>query len=270
MQCNGRTQSGNRCKRKTQGHFCPAHAMQGEGIWDDTKAFAKKSFTKLISPITNRINAVRQGPRTTATARFQKFLDDNAGHKVVKVELGRKPIVPLVHKALDALSLGRFSKTAKMKDYSTVYHNFVLITLDDGRVVKLEKNEVVVQKPATKSDYSNEVWDIPLNGKTDLTLKGMIDTASSGNEKNFWKYRAGSDNCQRFSRDIIEKNGLLPEEVPHMEVQDAKALTDSLPAATHFIPNLVTDTAAVLDRAVHGDGMKKKKKKIRTEIFGDN
>ena len=44
----------------------------------------------------------------------------------------------------------------------------------------------------------------------------------------FWKYRADSDNCQNFTHDIIVKNGLLPEDSPIVDKQDAKAMTDSL------------------------------------------
>jgi hypothetical protein len=132
----------------------------------------------------------------------------------------------------------------------------------------MEKNHVVEFFPAKKEDYAGELFEIPLQGK-ELTLKSMIDTAAKDQESAFWKYRADSNNCQRFTRDLIERNGLMPEvEEKHHAVQDAKALADSLPPATHHIPNFLTDVAAVGDRLIHGDGVgKTKQKAIRAMLF---
>jgi len=94
---------------------------------------------------------------------------------------------------------------------------------------------------------------VPLKGKQ-LNLAQMVETAEEGNEEHFWKYRAGSDNCQRFTRDIVEKNGLLPEDdegKKQFELQDAKKMTDTLPP---LVANAVTDVANVAGRIWHGDG----------------
>jgi len=249
MPCHGKNTKGLPCKRPCKGDWCQSHQQRGEGIWDDAKKFVKDA-------VVNRVkSAIIKGPRTSASTRLNSFLDKNEKHKVVKIELGRKPIVPIIHKALDKLSFGQFSKVAKKLNYSSVFHNYLLITLDDGRVIKLEKNETVIQKPAQKSDYANEIWDIPLKSKTDLTIKSMMNTAAAGNEKRFYKYRADSDNCQKFSRDMIEKNGLLPDDNPaHVQLQDGKKLIGSLPGGS-YIPNLITDAASIGDRVLYGDGI---------------
>lgn len=256
MPCKAATKTGKPCRMRTNTDYCMSHSQRGDGLYDDAKAVAHKVIQ--FSPFTRRVAAVVQGPRKTATARFKKFLDETQGNKVVKVELGRKPIVKPVHKALDLLSLGRFSKKQKELKYDDVYHQYIIVTLDNGRKYKIEKNEVVIEKPAKDTDYkSSQIWDIPLKGK-ELTLKSMIDTASKGQEQSFWQYSGSANNCQKFSRDIIERNDLMPAE-DTFPTQNTKALVDTLPAATHAIPNLVTNTAAVVDRFVHGDGVQRKK-----------
>jgi len=273
MPCSAKNAKGQPCKRRCAGPYCPTHAQQGEGFAGDLfKAAGKAALNlakKAVAPITRRIKAVREGPASKPTSRFEKFLEQTSGQKVVKMELGRKPLLKPVRGAMDVLSAGKFSKKAKELNYDDVFHQYMIYTLEDGSKWKVEKNAVVEHKPATKEDYQNEVFDIPLKGK-DLTLKQMIDTASTGNETGFWKYRAGSNNCQRHTRDMIEKNGLLPDDIqPHLAVQDAKALADSLPAATHAIPNFVTDIAAVSDRLIHGDGLPiNQRKAIRAMLFG--
>lgn len=166
---------------------------------------------------------------------------------------------------MDFLSRGGFSKAAKKLGYDNVWHNYLLFTLDDGQVYKMEKNHILEYKKAVKGDLANEMWDIPVT-RDDLSMKSMIETASAGNEERFYKYRAGSDNCQRFSRDLIEKNGLMPEGEPeHMSVQDAKTLTSTVPFGD-LIPDAITDLGSIADRAVYGDGASAKSS-FRSALF---
>lgn len=268
MPCNATTKTGKPCRFKTNENYCLAHARQGEGIVGDLFKAAKNLAKKAVAPITRRINAIREGPASKPTGRLDAFLNKTSGLKVVKLELGRKPILKPVKVAMDVLSGGRFSKKQKELNYDEVYHNFTLFTLSDGSRWKIEKNHVVEFFPATEADFKGEVWEIPLQNR-DLTMRGMVDTASKGDAAAFWKYRAGSNNCQQFTRQIIEKNGLLPDVAePHHEVQDAKALADSLPESTHHLPNFVTDLAAVGDRILHGEGVQlAKKRAIRAMLF---
>ncbi len=275
MPCHATNAKGEPCKFKTKADYCRVHAQQGNGVVTDMMKTAGKAALnlakKVAAPITRRINAIREGPASKPTGRLAAFLEKTSSKKVVKMELGRKPILHPVHKAMDALSLGKFSQRQKQLDYDEVFHNYTLYTLEDGSKWKMEKSAVVAVFEATDNDYKGELFDIPLQGK-ELTLKSMIDTAAKDNATGFWKYRADSNNCQRFTRDMIEKNGLMPEvEEKHHKVQDSQALTDSLPPATHHIPNFVTDLAVVSDRLLHGDEVgKTKQKAIRAMLFARN
>ena len=82
-------------------------------------------------------------------------------------------------KALDVMSVGKFSGKAKELGYDQVYHNYMLVTMSDGKTYKIEKNEQVMHFPAKKSDYAGELFDVPLNGKQ-LTLSQMIGNARRG------------------------------------------------------------------------------------------
>ncbi len=274
MPCKGTNAKGGPCKRPTKGEYCLSHCQNGghasqdggrvKGLpmhkdYDPKKAptwvKAVKAIAKFVRPVVNRVSAPVKGVQTHASDRLEKFLDDQKDKTVVKLQLGRKPINSKVKKALDLMSLGKFSKKVKELNYSDAYHQFLLVTLSDGKTYKLEKNEKVEHAPVTKSDYDGEVFEVPLKGKQ-LNLAQMVETAEEGNEEHFWKYRAGSDNCQRFTRDIVEKNGLLPEDEEgqkQFELQDAKKMTDTLPP---LVANAVTDVANVAGRIWHGDGAK--------------
>jgi hypothetical protein len=220
--------------------------QMGSGIFSDGYNFIKR-----------RVKAVYEGPSEKPSSRLTKYLDSTTS-PVVKLEVCRKPIIKPVHRLLDAVSLGGFSRRQKKLGYDDVYHSYLLVTTADGRKVKLEKNHVVEQQDARPSDEENQRFDIPLHGKQ-LTVRDMIDTASRGNESNFFKYRAGSNNCQKFVAEMVERNGLLPQEQESMlsrglALQNSHHLVSALPGGT-YLANAVTNTAAVADRLLHGDGL---------------
>lgn len=233
-QCQATTKTGKQCKRKGNCH------IHGDGLYSDAKDFIKR-----------RINAVREGPSSKPSSKLTKFLDQNQNN-ITKLQVGRRPLMAPITRALDAISFGRFSKKVKELNYDKVYHNYMLITLDDGRIIKVEKNEIVSESNASASDLKGELYDVSLNGRR-LTVKNLIDTASAGNEDDFYKYRAGTNNCQAFTRDVVVRNGLLPDQ----EVQDSQSLVNTLPAQG-LIPNAITDAAAVGRRLLAGDGIRRK------------
>lgn len=269
MPCKFTNAKGQPCKRATKTDCCASHITMGgrvkkpEGLpglpanYKPSKWFAPvRAVSKFLRPITNRISAPIKGPANFMPSKLEKFLDSQEGKTVTKIQIGRIPIDSRVKKALDVMSVGRFSGKVKELGYDDAFHQYTLITLSDGKTYKLEKNETVQHFPAVKRDFEGQLFDVPLNGKQ-LTLPDMIDAASDGNEARFWRYRADSDNCQKFTQDMIVKNGLLPDDPTPLNLQDAKQLTDSLPAVTHGIPNLVTDIANVGRRIIAGDGAKK-------------
>ena len=136
MPCKGTNAKGGPCKRPTKGEYCRSHSdaglrpqdgghadLQGgraKGLpglpkdYDPKKApgwvKAVKAFAKFVRPVVNRVTAPVKGVQTHASDRLEKFLADQKDKTVVKLQLGRKPINSKVKKALDLMSLGKFSR----------------------------------------------------------------------------------------------------------------------------------------------------------------
>jgi hypothetical protein len=210
-----------------------------------------------------RMSLFLSGPRKHATYRLEHFLNEQKGKKVTSLHIGRKPIVSAVHKALDLLSFGGFSKAKKKLGYEDIYHKYLLAGLDDGTFHKLERNEIIEHKKASNEDFANDLIDIPVANK-ELYLDSMMKNAANDN-KNFFVYNGRNNNCQFFTRDFVEKNGLMPVGSKELIPQDGHALLDSLPEAIRWIPDAVTDLAGAADRATSmvANGIGKKKSKAR-------
>ena len=243
--CSAITKSGRRCKNSIH---CSVHSQRGKGI---------KSVFKGIK---ERVHAVFKGPRKGPTRRFQNFLDTTGSQRIKSIQVSRKPILSGVHKVLDMISMGNFSKKARELKYDKVYHSYMLVEMEDGSRWKLEKNHVAEVFPAKPSDYENELHQIPL--ERDLSVKDTIAKASHRDER-FWQYNSRQDNCQMFVKEMIEDNGLQPTDpaaVDMLKPQDAGTLIDSLGPVAH-LPKIITDAAAHMDHVYYGAGHRKRRLK---------
>jgi hypothetical protein len=250
MSCSAKTRQNKICRNKATEHgVCRMHQGQtGSGVISNGYNFIKR-----------RVKAVFEGPAGKPSSRLSEYLNSTTS-PVVKLEVCRKPIIKPVHRLLDTVSWGGFSRRQKKLGYDNIYHSYLLVTTADGKKVKLEKNHVVESQTAVDSDFDNQRFNIPLQGKH-LTVRDMIETASHGNESNFYQYKGGSNNCQKFVAEVVEKNGLLPSDKESMlsrglTLQDSHHLISALPGGTH-LANAVTNAAAVADRLLHGDGIGK-------------
>ena len=71
---------------------------------------AVRRVAKALRPVVNRVTAPVKGPQTYASDRLEKFLEDQKGKTVVKLQLARKPINSKVKKALDLSASADFKK----------------------------------------------------------------------------------------------------------------------------------------------------------------
>jgi hypothetical protein len=210
--------------------------VDGDGIFQDIK---------------DRFDLFRKGPRNIQTKRLQDELKMIGGERITGIQVGRKPITSIVDKALNAISRGRFGRAAKAAGYDNLYHNYMLVTLASGKVVKIEKNHVIEMSDVADSDYSNEIYSVPVN--KDIGLSQMLSSASANNA-DFYRYSGNErQNCQSFTTDMIVKNGLTPTNPVIIQNQKVDAILDKLPLG-HVIPDAITDLAGRLDRVVYGDG----------------
>lgn len=230
----------------TKARKLPKKRTKGKGLG----SWLKKKATQVKDFVVNRLHFE---PRKGATARFNAFLKQEGSQTVTQMRIGRKPVHAAVQAFLNVISLGDYERMKHTLHYDNVYHNYIIVSLSDGRTYRLEKNHVVEHDGANRSDGE---FDIPLNGRK-ITLQHVIDTASKGDEE-FWRYHPASNNCQVFVNNILQRNHLTtsdPLAQDYLKPQNGKKLLSTLPGVLGKIPKLLTDVAGVGDRVVHGDGL---------------
>ena len=101
---------------------------------------------------------------------------------------------------------------------------------------------------------------LQLSGKN-IPLRQFIESAEKKHGPNFYRYNASSYNCQQFVNAMMEAGGI--ECAKDFVMQDASKLINS--AGLSKTAKVVTDIAALAERAVlgHGRARKTKRKYVR-------
>ncbi|CAF3322765.1 unnamed protein product [Rotaria sp. Silwood2] len=206
--------------------------------------------------------------------RVRDLLAMVGDERILKIQLGRTPVQDLIITVLNFLSDSKFSSKQLELGYDDIYHNYLLITIQNSRgpevlrnllgdarhhavastVLKLEKIHRIALHYPTIPDDLIDVYDIPLTPNKLLTLNRLISMASNV-DKNFYKYDAAENNmCQTFVENIIEINGLMPNicdqaTLNALKPQDGKALIATLGSRSNLV-KATTDLGSKLDKLI--------------------
>ncbi|CAF4844715.1 unnamed protein product, partial [Rotaria sp. Silwood1] len=215
--------------------------------------------------------------------RVRNLLATIGNERILKIQLGRTPVQGLIVKVLNFLSDSKFSEKQLELDYDEIYHNYLLITIQNSTgpevlrhilgnarhyavastVLKLEKTQRVALGYPMIPDDLIDLYDIPLTPNKLLTLNQLISMASNV-DKNFYKYDAATNNmCQTFVENIIEINGLMPNihdqtTLNALKPQDGKALIATLGSRSNLV-KVAIDLGRELDKLVFDHKIRWKK-----------
>lgn len=121
---------------------------------------------------------------------------------IVGITINRTPVNEMLIKALNTVSSGHFGSKLEESPYDKLYHLRIDCKLQNGKTVKLEKNEVVNADvdPSVAKDAEIKVLG---NMKQGLTLKGLLQGGERVMGNKFIPYDAVHNNCQDFIMGIL-------------------------------------------------------------------
>ncbi len=197
------------------------------------------------------------------TNSSKAVLKENGNKKIVEIELFRSPIDTNISSVLNAITLGKLKA-----NYDELFHLGMVVTLEDGTKVLIEKNENIV---ISKQLYqAQETMNVPVD--KEMTLDALLlRTKQRMGEDNFFKYGAFDHNCQDFILNILNANNMLTSENEKFIYQDLTKLIEDTPYLVRKIADLGT-TAKAFWNKIRGVGKHKsvaKKRKGGTIIFSE-
>lgn len=235
-----------------------AALMTGGAWYSSILDKVKKTDTgKLVLgniPFYDRISQAITGPRQDLRPQDRKLVATYGSKTVTGVVIGRKPIFDWIHTALGVLSLGKWQELMKKYGFDKFFHLFLIISLDDGTKIKIEKNEVITLTKNPKVEPGTELLEVgrPPNQPT---LSTWLERTKKLMGDKFYNYDAlGGNNCQNFVMSMLQANGQFNPETKNFVYQDITELSRDLDSFTRKFAKSITDLAARANVIVHGKG----------------
>lgn len=172
---------------------------------------------------------------------------------IIKATLYRHPIPNYIHEAILLLSKG------EKLPYDKYMHLGILLILQDGRRINVEKDYNVTISITKTLPIDTELKEVPLYNNQ-LTLNEIItNTRDKMGLMKFEKYEAFGKNCQNFVLNLMRANNIgdkSDEEFVIQDLSDLIKIVDRYPYLKKII-NSATDTARAFHILVYGAGRKK-------------
>jgi hypothetical protein len=176
----------------------------------------------------------------TYTKSSQSILNKHGDLVITGIDIKRTPI----QASFAVKSLGLL----KDKPFDILYHLFMLVTLSDGKTIRVEKNEVISIAVHTGKDDKNtesiKIIKVPKN----KTPNQMLQLTNTKMGANMFRYSALESNCQDFLLNIMTSNKFGRKEVKTFVKQDVSNLVSAgLEKGLQFITRIAGIAKTVKD-----------------------
>jgi hypothetical protein len=199
--------------------------------------------------------------------------------KIKDMKLVRTEISPVIFNTVNLLTEyttgGKFQERFKKMPYDKLYHLALIVTTQEGSVIKIEKNEVLNIELNPTISPNAEIKQITTNVPRDLTISIMLYKAQSRmGGKRYFSYNAHTNNCQDYILNILEANNIGDESDYAFIKQDIDALFKGFEGTSNFL-SLLTSIASIANRLIYGEGIEGKSVAgkdyvVQTIIFNKN
>jgi hypothetical protein len=153
---------------------------------------------------------------------------------ICQIIVGRHPLMDNAKRCLNFFSAGAWDQVSQELFKSYVNHILLLLVLrspDNGEVklIRLHKTEVVAISDEYTILENTTLKNVPGVRDAALTLEQLLSVAHEENTDSFLNFRVLDNNCQKFTEFLLEKNGLLSQEMHTFIIQDLTLMVNKIP-----------------------------------------
>jgi hypothetical protein len=176
-----------------------------------------------------------KGVRTNFKPKVRDILQKDGNVPIKELVVCRKPLGNTYNSILNVLN----KLSGKEPAHDKLFHLFVIAKLENGKSIKIEKNEDINLDYYTESVIPTDF--MPINLQTKMTITEMLEnTLKKIGMKDFFEYDAFSTNCQHFIYNLLLANNIqVDEKLKTFILQEVKHLTPEWgQKIAHFLTNL--------------------------------
>jgi hypothetical protein len=233
--------------------------MEGEGFIDDMK----NKFKNVGHTIKHTAQQAFHTAKDIATKVYtgdtgmppnvKKILEKYGNELIRDIDIVRNPVGKALTGALSIASMGEFGRNLENAPYDKLFHLKIVITLQSGTRVSLEKVERVSMTVNPSPVKDEESTPTPLNGKS-ITLNQLYENARNKMGDRFYPYSARDNNCQNFILNVLQASGVGNTQDYDFVKQNTKELFGDN-TFLRKASNTITDIGARFNVLQQGGGM---------------
>lgn len=191
-----------------------------------------------------------KGTRDNIKPSSRDALKKGGDSPIVSIKVCRNPIHNMLKQIVNWVNKMSLHKG---ETHDKLFHLFLIVTLANGHVYVVEKNQDINVTPF-KPDSHDEIMNIGFN-KKGLTIPMMLEnTEKKIGKEAFYHYTATQYNCQHFVYSVLTSNGISVS--PSLKSFIMQPVETLIPSWAKRVANFVTDVANRGSTLIHGEGNK--------------
>ena len=180
--------------------------------------------------------------------KVRDLLQQYGDSRIIAMEVRRTPLSRVL---MSALNVASFGKLQQNNPYDTLFHLSLVVKLDTGDTLLIEKNEVINMSLNPIVVTNTESKEVPLLGF--LTVNDLLKNTRERMGQQYFIYSARNQNCQDFIANILIANGLdTPELLDFIKQDSIKIFGDMV--RFRKVANTITDIAGRINVITQGHG----------------
>lgn len=174
-------------------------------------------------------------------------------YKIVHILGAKQPIESSVQWLANIISSGKYEQAKSKLGYDNFFHVYLILRLEDGTKLKVEKNEVINIEVITGLQKNTGSYNI---GDTNIRLGDFLSRGEQlmGTDK-YFDYDGFTNNCQIYLLSLLKANGLINKDISDFFGQDAQAVSEELGVLVSGLFRGVIKSAQIYDLLRYGYGM---------------
>jgi len=233
------------------------------GAWYDIFN-PQKVINEFVNPdsiVRSRIADVSKGIRKGLPPSARRTMEQYGNEPIKSIMLRREPIPSRLNNVIDLITLGEWSKAQSAENYDKIFHLGIILTLESGKEILVEKNQVINIGNPRPLEKDSETLNLPLL-LSPTTLNQFIANGAAVKGDDFYRYDPFANNCQDFVATLLEANRNYPRTASDFVKQPVENILQKLPVWTKPITKGITDLGAIANVALEGAGHNKFKAQL--------
>jgi hypothetical protein len=230
--------------------------LVGMGFFSDVKDFFNKGVQKVKKLFEFNKNYTRG---------VNNIIQKYGNKRILKIYIFRKPVMKVLEKVLDFISLGQFVRAKEYSNYDDLYHLGLVFQLEDNTHILMEKNAKIDAEIIKVSSMKDLGEIYPVNVNKQLIFGDALRNTETGMSKEYFTYSPFANNCQKWAQGVLKYNNLLTTDADKFIYQPLADILKMVPKSTPKIAKLITDAGGFFSNItgnLFGTGSKAIEKKL--------